>query len=97
MSNQSIKRVTLDLTPTRHRILKEGSKKLGLTQQECLSLIVDLTMTNPETIRKHAEQYLKKKAAEEKAEQELQDKAKRLVSQLSPEQIAKLLAGEATV
>ena len=74
------KRVTLDLTSSQHKKLKDGSKSLGLTQQEALSLIVDLTMSNPETIRQHADRFLRKKKAEEQKAKDMDDKAKRLIS-----------------
>lgn len=87
------KRVTLDLDMRGHKKLREAAKMFDLTQQELLVLVVELTLTNPETIRAHAERYKRRKEAEEARKEDMNKKAKMLLEQLTPEQQAKLLSG----
>lgn len=90
---QISKRVTLDLDLVSHKKLRNASKSFQLTQQDLLTLIVDLTLGNPEAIRPHAERFRKRKEAEEQRKLDMERKAQDLLSKLTPEQQNKLLSG----
>lgn len=93
---QPSKRVTLDISPSQHRKLRDSAKSSGISQQELLALIIDLTLSSTETIKPHIERFLLRKQAEERRAKELERKAKDLISSLSEEQLEALLSGKLT-
>lgn len=92
MSGQS-KRVTLDLDIAGHKKLRTAAKTFGINQQELLALIVDLTLSNLDTIRPHAERFRKRKEAEEQKRIDMERKAQALLAKMTPEMQEKLLSG----
>lgn len=93
MTSQS-KRVTLDLEMSGHKKLRTAAKTFGITQQELLALIVDLTLSNLDTIRPHAERFKKRKDAEVNKRADMHNKAMSLLAKMTPEQQEKLLSGQ---
>jgi hypothetical protein len=90
----SIKRVTLEINEAQHRRLRAASSMFSVTQQDLLGLLIDITLTNPETIRKPVEIFVRRKKAEEEKARQLEDRAKNFISRLSQDQQDKLLSGE---
>lgn len=88
------KKVTMDVTPAQHRKLKDATKSMDVTQQELLGIIIDLTLTNIESVRPHVIKYVQRRDAEAQKNKEREAKAKQLISQLTEEQLEKLLAGQ---
>lgn len=93
-AKDAIKRVTLEINEVQHRRLRAASSMFNITQQDLLGLLIDITLTNPETIRKPAEIFVRRNKAEEEKARHLEDRAKNLLSRLTQEQQDKLLAGE---
>lgn len=91
--SEIVKKITIDCTPVQHAKLKAHSKAMNVTQQELLSVILDLTMNNIESIRPHVVKYAKQRDAEAEKQREIKAKAERLISSLSPEELERLLAG----
>ncbi|MGI1988711.1 hypothetical protein [Shewanella glacialipiscicola] len=91
---QPSKRVTLDLTLPQHRKLRDAAKSSNINQQDLLALIIDLTLSSPETIKPHIERFVARKQAEERKQKDLERKAKDLISNLNEEQLEALLSGK---
>lgn len=89
-----VKKLTFDVTPLQHKRLKDSSKILDITQQELVGVIIDLTLTNLESIKPHVLRYKQRKEAEENKRKDVEKKAQALIASLSEEQIADLLAGK---
>lgn len=87
------KKITIDVTQAQHGRLKSVSKAMNVTQQELLSVIIDLTLSNLESIRPHVLKYVQKRDQEAERQREIKAKAERLISSLSPEELERLLAG----
>lgn len=89
-----IKRVTLEVTDDQHRKLRLAAKQFDITQQDLMGLLIDITLTNTETVRKPIEAYVRKKKIEEEKVRQLEEKTKSVLSMLKPEQLERLLSGE---
>lgn len=92
-----MKRVTLDLDASRHGRLIDAAKKFGLTQQDLMVLVFDLTLTNLPAIAPHVERFKKRKEAEKARQEALEKQAKLLIERLTPEQQSQLLSGSLTL
>lgn len=91
--SEIVKKITIDCTPVQHAKLKSHSKAMNVTQQELLSVIIDLTLNNIESIRPHVVKYTQKRDAEIERQREIRAKAEKLVSSLSPDELERLLSG----
>lgn len=91
---QNIKRVTIEVSNQQHKRLKDACERFDTTQPELIGYLIDITLTNPDVVKKQVDALVAKRKQEEAKNRETEEKAKRLINSLSPEALTRLLAGE---